>query len=365
MSYRIAVLRGDGIGPEVTVEALKTLAAVKERFGHEFLYEEGLVGGASLDALGVPMSDDTLALCQSSDAVLFGAAGGPKWDDASTDLRPEQALFRLRKELNLFANLRPVRSYPMLDEKSPLRPEVVRGADIIFVRELTGGLYFGQPKKRWETPEGRRAVDSEDYSEQEIARVVRVACELAARRRKNVVSVDKFNALVSSRLWRQVATEVGSEYPDVDLSHMLADTFAMQLMVRPTQFDVVVTTNMFGDIFTDEAAVLAGSMGMLPSASLSGAPTGGTLGLYEPIHGSAPDIAGQGIANPLAAILSSALLLRYSLGLDEEACVVEHAVMSILEEGYRTSDIYSEGTRKVSTQEMGELVASRVREPKG
>ncbi len=365
MSYRIAVLRGDGIGPEVTVEALKALAAIRERYGHDFAYEEGLVGGASIDELGVPMTDETLALCQSSDAVLFGAAGGPKWDDASTDFRPEQALFRLRKELNLFANLRPVRSYPMLDEMSPLRPEVVKGADIIFVRELTGGLYFGQPKMRWETPEGRRAVDSEDYSEQEIARVVRVACELARKRRRKVVSVDKFNALISSRLWRQVATEVGAEYPDIDLTHMLADTFAMQLIVRPTQFDVVVTTNMFGDIFTDEAAVLAGSMGMLPSASLSGLPSGRTLGLYEPIHGSAPDIAGQGIANPLASILCCALLLRYSLGLEEEARVVADAVTTVLEEGYRTSDIHSEGTSKVSTQEMGDLVAARIREPRG
>ncbi len=365
MGYRIAVLPGDGIGPEVTTEALKALLAIQERFGHEFRFEEALVGGASIDKLGVPMADDTLVLCQSSDAILFGAVGGPKWDDASTDLRPEQALFRLRKEINLFANLRPVMSYPMLDDKSPLRPEVVRGADIIFVRELTGGLYFGQPKKRWDTPEGRRAVDSEDYSEQEIARVARVACELAAKRRKKVVSVDKFNALISSRLWRQVATEVSAEYPDIELSHMLADTFAMQLIVRPTQFDVVVTTNMFGDIFTDEAAVLVGSMGMLPSASLSGLPTGRTLGLYEPIHGSAPDIAGQGIANPLAAILSSALLLRYSLGLDKEARTVESAVMSVLEEGYRTSDIFSEGTRKVSTQEMGILVTTKIAAPKG
>ncbi len=365
MTYRIAVLRGDGIGPEVTDEALKMLQAVQQRFGHEFCFEEGIVGGASIDALGVPITDDTLALCQDSDAILFGAAGGPRWDDASTDLRPEQALFRLRKELNLFANLRPVRSYPMLDDKSPLRPEIVRGADIIFVRELTGGLYFGQPKKRWETPEGRRAVDSEDYSEQEIARVVRVACELAANRRRNVVSVDKFNALISSRLWRQVATEVSGAYPDIELTHMLADTFAMQLIVRPTQFDVVVTTNMFGDIFTDEAAVLSGSMGMLPSASLSGLPTGRTRGLYEPIHGSAPDITGKGIANPLAAILSSALLLRYSLGLNEEAEAVEQSVMSVLEQGYRTSDIFSEGTTRVSTREMGDLVVGRFAAHKG
>ncbi len=237
MSFKIAVLPGDGIGPEVTTEARKALLAIAERFGHTCEFTEGLVGGAALDVLGVPMADETLAVCQASDAILFGAAGGPKWDNAATDVRPEQALFRLRKGLNLFANLRPVMTYPMLVYKSPLRPEIVRGSDIIFVRELTGGLYFGQPKKRWETPEGRRAVDTEDYSEQEIARVVRVACELSKKRRKKVTSVDKFNALISSRLWRQVATEVAAEYPDVEVSHMLADTFSMQLMLRPTQFE--------------------------------------------------------------------------------------------------------------------------------
>lgn len=365
MNYSIAVLAGDGIGPEVTDEARKVLSAVARQFGHEFSFTEGLVGGAALDAKGTPLDEDTLAMCQASDAILFGAAGGPKWDNPSTDLRPEQALFRLRKSLNLFANLRPVRSYPMLVDKSPLRPEVVREADIMFVRELTGGLYFGQPKKRWDTPEGRRAVDSEDYSEQEIARVVRVACELARTRRKKVVSVDKFNAMISSRLWRQVATEVASEYPDIEVSHMLADTFSMQLMMRPTQFDVAVTTNMFGDIFTDEAAVIPGSMGLLPSASLSGLPTGRTLGLYEPIHGSAPDIAGQGVANPLAAILSAAMLLRYSLGLTAEACTVEQAVISVLEDGLRTADITQDGARTITTSEMGDEVAGKIGGSKG
>jgi len=361
MTYNIAVLAGDGIGPEVTAEARKALVAIGDKFGHSFNFTEGLVGGAALDGEGVPLREETLEMCQKSDAVLFGAVGGPKWDNPNTDLRPEQALFMLRKTLNLFANLRPVKALEMLAEKSPLRPEVVRGADIIVVRELTGGLYFGQPKKRWETPEGRRAVDSMDYSEQEIARVVEVACELARQRRKNVVSVDKFNALISSRLWRQVATEVGAKYPDVTLSHMLADTFSMQLVSNPRQFDVVVTGNMFGDIFTDEAAVLSGSMGLLPSASLSGLPTGKTLGLYEPIHGSAPTIAGKGIANPLAAILSAALLLRYSLGLDVEARVVEDAVMAVLEEGYRTEDIQTEGGKLKSTAEMGDLVVNQIR----
>jgi len=365
MSYTIAVLGGDGIGPEVTAEGRKVLLAVGERYEHDFQFTDGLAGGAALDASGNPLSDETLAMCQGSDAVLLGAVGGPKWDNAGTDVRPEQALFRLRKGLNAFANLRPVKSYPMLTDKSPLRPDVVKGADIMFVRELTGGMYFGQPKKRWETPEGRRAVDTEDYSEHEIARVVRVACELARQRRKHVTSVDKFNALISSRLWRQVATEIAAEYPDVTVSHMLADTFSMQLIMRPTQFDVVVTTNMFGDIFTDEAAVLSGSMGMLPSASLAGLPTGKTLGLYEPIHGSAPDIAGKGIANPLATILSCAMLLRYSLGLDKEATAVEAAVLSVLEAGHRTADIASGTSQPVSTSKMGDLVAGRIRASKG
>ncbi len=365
MSCTIAVLGGDGIGPEVTAEGRKVLLAVGERYEHDFQFTEGLAGGAALDATGNPLTDETLALCQGSDAVLLGAVGGPRWDNAGTDVRPEQALFRLRKGLNAFANLRPVKSYPMLTDKSPLRPDVVKGADIMFVRELTGGMYFGQPKKRWETPEGRRAVDTEDYSEHEVARVVRVACELARQRRKHVTSVDKFNALISSRLWRQVATEIAAEYPDVTVSHMLADTFSMQLIMRPTQFDVVVTTNMFGDIFTDEAAVLSGSMGMLPSASLGGLPTGKTLGLYEPIHGSAPDIAGKGIANPLATILSCAMLLRYSLGLDKEAAAVEAAVLSVLEAGHRTADIASGTSQPVSTSKMGDLVAGRIRASKG
>ena len=361
MTFNIAVLAGDGIGPEVTAEARKTLVAIGDKFGHTFNFTEGMVGGAALDSEGVPLREETLEMCQKSDAVLFGAVGGPKWDNPNTDLRPEQALFMLRKTLNLFANLRPVKALEMLAEKSPLRPDVVRDADIIVVRELTGGLYFGQPKKRWETPEGRRAVDSMDYSEQEIARVVEVACALARKRKQNVVSVDKFNALISSRLWRQVATEVGEKYPDVTLTHMLADTFSMQLVTNPRQFDVVVTGNMFGDIFTDEAAVLSGSMGLLPSASLSGLPTGKTLGLYEPIHGSAPTIAGKGIANPLAAILSSALLLRYSLGLDAEAKAVEDAVMAVLKDGCRTEDIQTEGGKMKSTAEMGDLVVERIR----
>jgi len=359
MTYKIAVLPGDGIGPEVIAEGVKVLRAVGERFGHDLQFNEALAGGAALDATGVPLSSETMALCQGADAVLLGAVGGPKWDNASTDLRPEQALFQLRQGLGVFANLRPVKSYDMLTDMSPLRPEIVRGADIMFVRELTGGMYFGQPKRRWETPEGRRAVDTEDYSDFEIARVMRVACELARTRRGKVTSVDKFNALISSRLWRQVATEVAAEYSDVEVSHMLADTFSMQLIMRPTQFDVVVTSNMFGDIFTDEAAVLSGSMGMLPSASLSGLPMGRTRGFYEPIHGSAPDIAGKGIANPLATILSTAMLLRYSLGLTAEAAAVESAVLSVLQDGYRTVDIAGGGGR-ITTTAMGDQITARI-----
>ncbi|MBN1855976.1 MAG: 3-isopropylmalate dehydrogenase [Dehalococcoidia bacterium] len=361
MNFRIAVLPGDGIGPEVTTEAQKAMVAIAERFGHSFEFTEGLAGGAAIDAQGTPMRDETLELCQKSDAILFGAVGGPKWDNPKVDSRPEQALFRLRKTLDLFANLRPVRAYPMLAEKSPLRPEVLLGSDIIVVRELAGGLYFGQPKKRWETEEGRRAVDTMDYADWEISRIVRVACELARKRSKRVTSVDKFNALISSRLWRQVATEIGEEYADVEVSHMLADTFAMQLVTNPSTFDVIVTGNMFGDIFTDEAAVLAGSMGLLPSASLSGLPTGRTLGMYEPIHGSAPTIAGKGIANPLAAILSAAMLMRYSLDLEEEAKTIEDAVMAVLVDGYRTEDILTAGGKKVGTVQMGDLVVEKLR----
>jgi len=361
MNFKIAVLPGDGIGPEVTTEAQKAMVAIAERFGHSFEFTEALAGGAAIDAQGTPLTDETLDLCQQSDAILFGAVGGPKWDNPKVEFRPEQALFRLRKTLDLFANLRTVRTYPMLAEKSPLRPEVLLGSDIIVVRELAGGLYFGQPKKRWETEEGRRAVDTMDYSEREIARIVRVACELARKRTKKVTSVDKFNALISSRLWREVATEVGEEYPDVEVSHMLADTFAMQLVTNPSTFDVIVTGNVFGDIFTDEAAVLAGSMGLLPSASLSGLPTGRTLGMYEPIHGSAPTIAGKGIANPLAAILSAALLMRYSLDLETEAKTIEDAVMAVLEAGYRTDDILTAGANRVGTAQMGDLVVEKLR----
>ncbi len=361
MSYRIAVLPGDGIGPEVTAEAQRVLAAVGQVFGHAFSFTKGLVGGASLDAAGSPLTGETVDLCRSSDAILFGAIGGPRWDENPRfDLRPGQAILGLRKSLGLFVNFRPVKSLPMLDDRSPLRREIVRDTDIMVVRELTGDVYFGQPKKRWLTDAGRRAVDTMDYSEHEIARTVRVAFELARRRKRRLTSVDKSNALVCYQLWKEVAVEVAAEYPDVELSHMLADTFAMQLVSNPRRFDVVVTGNLFGDIFTDEASVIGGSMGMLPSASLSGLPSSRMLGLYEPIHGSAPDITGRGIANPLAAILSAAMLLRYSLQLETEAAAVERAVTATLQAGYRTADIASPGSATVGTREMGQQVVDRI-----
>ncbi len=363
MHFRLAVLLGDGVGPEVGAEAIRVLEAVGMRFGHKFEFCHGLVGGASIDAHGVALTKETLEMCRSCDAVLLGAVGGPKWDDPKAKVRPEDGLLALRKELGLFANLRPVKVLPMLVDSSTLKPEVIKDVDLIFVRELTGGLYFGQPKKQWHTPEGRRAVDTMAYSEQEIERIVRVGFEIALTRRKKLTSVDKANVLESSRLWRQVATEVSRDYPDVELEHMLVDACAMRLIQRPAQFDVLVTENTFGDILTDEASMLAGSMGMLPSASLAGIPKGGAskaFGLYEPIHGSAPSRAGQDIANPIATILSAALMLRYSFSLIAEAEAVERAVIAVLDEGYRTYDIMGKGKTKVGTREMGRLISERI-----
>lgn len=363
MEFRVAVLPGDGVGPEVVAAALKVLDAVGKAFGHRFVYKEGLVGGAAIDAYGVALTDETLEMCRSCDAVLLGAVGGPKWDDPLAKVRPEDGLLALRKGLGLFANLRPVKVLPMLVDATTLKPEVVKGVDLIFVRELTGGLYFGQPKKQWRTAEGRQAVDTMAYSEYEIERIVRVGFEIALTRRKKLTSVDKANVLETSRLWRQVAAEVSKDYPDVELEHMLVDACAMRLIQRPAQFDVLVTENTFGDILTDEASMLAGSMGMLPSASLAGVPKGGSsraFGLYEPIHGSAPARAGQDMANPIATILSAAMMLRYSLGLAAEAEAVERAVVSVLEDGYRTYDIMSEGKIKLGTKDMGNLIADRV-----
>lgn len=368
MKLNIAVLGGDGIGPEVTAEAVKVLEAVGSRYGHDFEWRTGTVGGSAIDKFGTPLPDETRDVANASDAILFGAVGGPKWDDPLAKTRPEDGILAIRKSLGLFANLRPVKVYPELIGASPLRPERLEGVDLLIIRELTGGLYFGKPKKRWTTSRGRRAVDTLKYSESEIERVVRVGFEIARTRRKRLLSVDKMNVLQSSRLWREVALEVAKEYPDVELRHMLVDNAAMQLVLHPAEFDVIVTENTFGDILSDEASVLTGSMGMLPSASLSALPpkAGDTArrsrkpALYEPIHGSAPDIAGKGIANPSAAILSAAMLLRWSFGLHEEADAIEAAVEGILSEGFRTSELASEGGKTLGTSQFGSLVAGRV-----
>jgi 3-isopropylmalate dehydrogenase len=362
MDFNIIVTPGDGVGPEVVNEAIKILQAIGKRFGHNFKLNERLVGGCAIDAEGVAVSKDTIKLCKKADAVLLGAVGGPKWDDPLAKVRPEDGLLELRKSLGLFANLRPVHVYPMLVDSTNLKPAVISGVDFIFVRELTGGLYFGKPKKRWQTETGRKAVDSMLYSEQEIERIVRVGFELAKRRQNKLISVDKANVLESSRLWRQVAVEVSKDYPDVTLEHMLVDACSMRIIQNPKYLDVLVTENTFGDILTDEASMLAGSMGMLPSASLAGVPQSGVriFGLYEPIHGSAPRRAGQNLANPIATIMSAAMMLRYSLALEEEARTVEKAVDDVLNEGYRTYDIMSEGKIRVGTKEMGDVVAKKV-----
>ena len=362
MSFSIAVLPGDGVGVEVTAQAVNVMEAVGRRFGHEFDLRFGTVGGAAIDELGTPLPDETYELCRSADAILFGAVGGPKWDGPDVDVRPEQGILAIRKGLDLFANLRPVKVVPAIVGSSPIKPELLEGVDMVVVRELTGGLYFGRPKKRWATSRGRRGVDTLKYTEREIERILRVGFELASGRRKHLASVDKANVLESSRLWREIADELSGEYPDVELEHILVDNASMQIVTCPARFDVIVAENMFGDILTDEASVLSGSMGMLPSASLSGIPgrTSGGVSLYEPIHGTAPDIAGQNVANPIGSILSMALLLRHSLGLEEEAGAVEGAVDGVLAEGYRTRDIARDGGEVVSTSAMGDVIAGRV-----
>jgi len=335
MQAHITLLPGDGIGPEVVAAGRAVLEAVAKKAGHEFTFREYLIGGCAIDAEGMPLGEATLRACQASQAVLLGAVGGPKWDDPSASMRPEQGLLALRKGLAAFANLRPVKTYPALVGASPLKPEKLVGVDLLVVRELTGGLYFGQPKGRMVVNGRRRGVDTMEYFDDEIQRVVKVAFDLARGRRKKLTSVDKANVLDSSRLWRQVANEVAVDYPDVTLEHMLVDTAAMRLVTWPAGFDVIVTENTFGDILTDEAAVLGGSMGVLPSASLgSGGP-----GLYEPIHGSAPDIAGKGIANPIGTILSVALMLRYTFHLENEARQIEAAVEAVIAAGQVTTDL--------------------------
>jgi len=362
LQFDIAVLPGDGVGPEVTGEAVKVLQAAGKRFGHDFNLHYGLIGGVAIDEQGVAISPDTLKMCRRCDAVLLGAVGGPKWDNPLARVRPEDGLLALRKGLGLFANLRPVKVFPVLVDSTNLKPEVIKGTDFIFVRELTGGLYFGRPKRQWRTSRGRRAVDSMVYTEQEIERIVRVGFELARGRKKKLVSVDKANVLESSRLWRQVASEVARSYPDVELEDMLIDACAMRIIQNPTYFDVLVTENTFGDIVTDEASMLAGSMGMLPSASLAEVPQEGAriFGLYEPIHGSAPRRAGLNMANPTAIILSVAMMLRYSFALKKEAQVIETAVDEVLHSGYRTYDIMNEGKTEVGTREIGDLIAGKV-----
>jgi 3-isopropylmalate dehydrogenase len=342
------LLPGDGIGPEVVAEAVRVLDVIAGRNNHSFQYQERLMGGCSIDSYGTSLTDETLADCQSADAILFGAVGGPRWDDPNAKDRPERGLLRLRKGLGVFANLRPIKVHPELIDASPLKPERLEGVDILVLRELTGGLYFGQPKMR-EIKDGcERAVDTLEYYDFEIRRIVELAFQLAEGRRKKVTSVDKANVLESSRLWRQVAAQVGKKHPDVTLEHQLVDSAAMKLITGPASMDVVVTENMFGDILTDEASVLAGSMGMLPSASLSEE----GVGLYEPIHGSAPDIAGRGIANPIGTILSAALLLRYSLKLEEEAQSIERAVDNAITNGARTVDIGGKLTTRQMTDEI-------------
>lgn len=375
MHANIVVLPGDGIGPDVTREGVRVLKRIAEKFGHQFEFEEKMMGGCAIDATGSALPDDTLAACQRADAILLGAVGGPKWDDPRAKTRPEAGLLALRKGLSLYANLRPVKPHPALADISPLRPERLQGVDFIVVRELTGGLYFGQPKER----RAHSAVDTMEYHDFEIRRIVNLGFKLAEPRRKQLMSVDKANVLESSRYWREITIECGQDFPNVKLEHMLVDTASMRLITSASQFDVIVTENTFGDILTDEAAVIVGSMGLLPSASLgddavSRRPnhalgeksTGrnnaalGTRGVYEPIHGSAPDIAGKGIANPIGTILSAGMLLRYSLQLSREADAVERAVDRVLSDGCRTADIAQKHERVLKTPEMTDEILKRL-----
>ena len=356
MTHKIALLPGDGIGAEVTPEARRVLEVVGKATGSTFEFEGGLVGGAAIDATGGPLPEAALRVCRQADAILFGAVGGPKWDNLPQEARPERGLLRIRKELDLFANLRPAKCFPMLVDASPLKRSVVEGTDLMVIRELTGGLYFGEPRGREALPGGgERAVNTMSYTTREIERVVRAAFDVAMKRKKRLASVDKSNVLVVSQLWRDTVNRLAAEYPQVQVEHVLVDNCAMALVHKPTHFDTLVTENTFGDILSDEAAILAGSMGMLPSASL-----GDAGGLYEPVHGTAPDIAGKGVANPIAAILSAAMLLRYSLNRGADADRVEAAVLKVLEAGHRTADICSAGDRPVGTQQMGDLVSREV-----
>ena len=349
MHANIVTLPGDYIGPEIVAQAVKVLEKVAEKYGQTFSFEECALGGASIDACGVPLTDETLAKCNAADAVLMGSVGGPKWDGVEASRRPEKGLLALRKGMQVFANLRPCTIHPQLAGACPLRPDIIaQPIDIMILRELTGDIYFG---KRWRSEDRTAATDEMAYSEMEVERLARIGFEMAMKRRKKLCSVDKANVLECSRLWRETVAKLAKEYPEVEVTYMYVDNAAMQLILRPSQFDVMITGNLFG-----ESAAIAGSLGMMPSASLGA----GTRGLYEPIHGSAPDIAGRDIANPLGTILSGALLLRHSLGLEKEAAAIEAAVTQVLDEGYRTGDIWSEGCTRVGCTQMGDLVAARI-----
>ncbi len=356
MEFTVAVFPGDGIGVEVVEEAKKIINKINEKTDVKLTLKEGIVGGASIDKYGVPLTDENLQLALSADAVLLGAVGGPKWEPLDYSIRPERALLALRKELGLFANLRPAKMFPQLIDASTLKPEVVKDIDLLVVRELTGGLYFAQPKGVETLPDGKRkGVNTLAYTEDEIARIARMAFEIAGQRRKKVTSVDKANVLEATELWRNVVEEVHRDYPEIELNHMYVDNCAMQLVRNPSQFDVIVTCNMFGDVLSDEASMLTGSIGMLPSASL-----GEKGGMYEPVHGSAPDIAGQGKANPIATILSVAMMYKYTFKQDGIAEAIEKAVAKALEDGYRTPDIHTDGTILVGTTEMGDKIVENL-----
>ena len=356
MEFNVAVFPGDGIGVEIVREAIKVIKKLNEISEHKINITEGIVGGASIDKYGVPLTDENLKMALDSDAVLLGAVGGPKWEELDYSIRPERALLALRKELNLFANIRPAKVYEELADASTLKKEIVEGIDLVVVRELTGGLYFSQPKGVETLPDGRRkGVNTLSYTEDEVRRIAKIAFEIAMKRRKKVTSADKANVLESTELWRDIVNEVHKDYPEVELNHMYVDNCAMQLIRYPAQFDVILTCNMFGDVLSDEASMLTGSIGMLPSASL-----GEKGGMYEPAHGSAPDIAGQNIANPLATILSVAMMYRYTFNLSREADSIESAVEKVLKEGYRTKDIFTSGSKEVSTSEMGDLIVNNL-----
>ena len=354
MKKNITVIKGDGIGPEIVTQAMRVLDRIAEKHGHEFCYTEILAGGCAIDAVGMPLPEESLQACLSADSVLLGAVGGPKWDAVDQSIRPEKALLGIRKAMGLYANMRPAKLFPQLSNASPLSDEVVaRGIDMVVVRELTGGIYFGD--KGVEEIDGEKsAYDVMRYSEHEIERIARTAFDTARKRNKKVTSIDKMNVLSSSRLWRDVVHRVAEEYPDVELVDMLVDNAAMQLVRDPSQFDVIVTENMFGDILSDEASMITGSIGMIPSSSLGETKNG----MYEPIHGSAPDIAGKDLANPIGTILAAAMMLKYSFDMDKESEEIENAVASVLDAGYRTGDIMSPGKTQVGCQKMGDLIVA-------